>query len=838
VTLARPLGGVILSAVGVAWAISLVSGYDIVSDVDPARASLLPGGGHLLGTDHLGRDVAWRLLTASEAFVGPAIAASALATAISVPAGALAGWAGGATARVLRYGSAVIAAVPRFVLVLLICAAYGDHPLILAAAAGLAYAPTMSEAIYHRTRALARAEFIVAGRSHGLSDARLLLYHLLWVNGRPVVWRHLAHLFAYVLLLETTLSYLGGFGVEEPQPSWGNMLAFSFADTANPWAWLAPALCLWGTLFGLTLLSHPTPARTRRSRPRTTPTPGSEPGLHVRGLTVKAGDAVLLSGVTFSLLPGEIVALVGSSGAGKSLTARACLGLLDLEPGQVAGEIVVNTDRLGYLSQDAQAALDPVWTVGRQLAEIIRLQDQDPTPEALDGWLRLVGFPAPERIRPLHPHELSGGMAQRVCAALLLARGCRFLLLDEPTSSLDPSVAHGLLAELGRLKAAGVGVLLITHDLRLVPQHADRVLVMAGGRIVEEAAASALDDASAPETRALLEATARIGAGLLPGGQDTGTRRPVSHEPLLRIRGLIHHYRTGLLQQPATHPAVDQVDMGVSAGEVVGLIGESGAGKSTLARIAAGLCPPDQGIVDLGGRPMYGPQDRRRDVQLLFQSALAHLNPGLTLSEMLAESARIHRPGTSPEETVREVLAAVSLSDRADALAGALSGGEQRRAGLAQLLLTQPRLVVADEPTVGLDAAMKAALLDRLLSMRTPQTGILIVSHDLPMISYAADRVMVMIAGRIVESFPTSALRSGPHHPYTWSLLSAAGLPVPAELPPSAPPSAQRTPRGCPHQESCALASPACVGIRPLFIEVGRAHKIACHAPEARQCSA
>lgn len=862
-TPARAVGAAVMASIAVAYGASLVSGYDVVADVAPASASLPASAEHLLGTDHLGRDVFWRLLLASRAFVGPGIVAGLIATALAVPAGAFAGWLGGSAAAALRYLGAVVSAVPRFVLVLLACAIYGDHPLVLAAAAGVAYAPTMTEAVYARIRALRRADFVLASRAHGVPDRRVLLYHLLWVNARAVVARHLLHLFAYVLLLETTLSYLGGFGVEEPQPSWGNMLAFSFTDSANPLAWAAPAGAIWLSLFGLALLSHDTARPRPRPRPRKLPPlidDSAGPQLTVRDLTVQAGQQALLRRVSFTLRPGEIVALVGSSGAGKSLTARACLGLVDLAPGVVGGDILVQhgADRhqplsqpparrgsrfaairgrlVGYLPQDPVAALDPVWTVRRQLAEAVRLSGQEPDEATLRRWLVRVGFSAAAPVLGQYPHQLSGGMAQRIAAALLLARGCRFLIADEPTSGLDPSIARTLLEGLRQLQQAGVGVLLITHDLRLIPDLASRVLVMDGGQIVDRFPADALDQATHPTTRALREATARIGGGLLASpSARTAAPLPATARPVLRVRGLVHHHRAGLLRQRQDLPTIDQVDLDVSAGEVVGLIGESGAGKSTLARIAAGLTAPDQGIVEVDGRELRTSRSARLRTQLLLQSPQAHLNPGLTLRQLLRESARLHQPGEDTDARVAGVLEQVSLTARADARPGTLSGGEQRRAGLAQLMLTAPALVIADEPTAALDAALKAALIDPLRALRGPKTGILLISHDLPLVGYAADRVVVMLAGRLVEAFPVEALHSGPHHPYTWALLDAAGLEAPEAMLPRVRAQATRTARGCPYQGDCPLSAPTCTAIRPLFIEVGRHHRIACHDAEARR---
>ncbi len=250
------LGSVVLGAVLVMWVISLVSGYDVIADVDVHAISLPPSQEHWLGTDKLGRDVLWRLVTASESFFGPGVLAAAIALVAGVPGGALAGWMGGPSASVVRYVFSVVDAVPRFVLVLLACTIYGNSVWLIALVAGVAYAPTLGEAVYTRIQAFRKAEFVLAAEAHGVHPLRTLGWHLLWVNSRHLIGRHAIQLFAYFLLLETTLSFLGGlenaasFGVAQPHPSWGNMIAFEWREAGNLWASWAPGLALWTVILG------------------------------------------------------------------------------------------------------------------------------------------------------------------------------------------------------------------------------------------------------------------------------------------------------------------------------------------------------------------------------------------------------------------------------------------------------------------------------------------------------------------------------------------------------------------------------------------------------------
>jgi ABC-type dipeptide/oligopeptide/nickel transport system permease subunit len=251
----RRLPAAVISGLLGLWLVSLLSGYDVVADANRSdRIGQAPSAAHWLGCDHLGRDVLWRMITVSEAFVGPGVLACLICLLLGGGLGALSGWLGGSTSMVLRYLFSVIASLPRFILVLLVCAIYGDAPTMLALAAGLAYSPTLGEAIAGRIESLRRAEFVEAAIAHGMSAWDVLLRELLWSNCRALIGRHLLYLLGYFLVLETTLSYIGGFGVEEPQPSWGNMLAFEFGiSDGNPLAWLAPALAIWLTVLLTTL---------------------------------------------------------------------------------------------------------------------------------------------------------------------------------------------------------------------------------------------------------------------------------------------------------------------------------------------------------------------------------------------------------------------------------------------------------------------------------------------------------------------------------------------------------------------------------------------------------
>ncbi len=558
--------------------------YDVVGDVDPARGGLGPGLAHWLGTDHLGRDVLWRVIRSVRSFFVPGLLAAALSSLLGAAGGTLAGWSAGGDGEprrgglllsdLARYVSTSISAVPRLILALLaisIFARADDSLWVLAVALGISEAPLLAEAWQARIGALQRQEFVIALRAHGVPRARILWYHLLYVHGRGLIARHAVATFGQFLILEATLSYLGRYGIPEPTPSWGNMISFSLSGSLsgygeNPLAWMAPAAMLagsvWGT-YGLATgglatgglatggLATGGPGATALeiggSGDPAAAGPAALPaligdGLEIRGVRVLAGDQARVADGAWSVGAGEIVALVGPSGSGKSLTVRACLGLtgpglrvaggevrlrwrgeslsgsLAGEPARGPGGICAELRGrwVGWIDQDARASLDPLRTVQAQVEEAAGLAGRTGEQAGAAAWLRQAGFSDPGAVLRLWPHQLSGGMAQRVAIARALARGSRFLLADECTSGLDAVIVEELLTELRRLRAAGFGVLLVTHDLRLARRVADRVILLHEGRTVEQA--------DAPERltgvgRELWAATCRVGPGTAAPGE-------------------------------------------------------------------------------------------------------------------------------------------------------------------------------------------------------------------------------------------------------------------------------------------------------------------------------
>ena len=546
----------------------------------------------------------------------------------------------------------------------------------------------------------------------------------------------------------------------------------------------------------------------------------SAPLLEVEGLRVAFGDAEpVVRDVSFALTPGRVLALVGESGSGKSVSAMSVLGLLPPEA-RVSGSVRFRGDELvgasadrlravrgagiGVVFQEPMNSFTPVLSIGTQIAEAVRAHptdlDRAGVSARVDELLRSAGLDDPQRIRKAYPHELSGGQLQRAMIAMALAGDPVALIADEPTTALDVTVQAGILDLLRRLGVErSLAVLLITHDMGVVADVADEVLVMRRGDPVETG--SVVDVFARPAaayTRQLLDAVpvletgsgreARDGSApsVARPGTDVGDATEASRASrpdVARLRDVAVRYaRRG-------EPTVSGIDLDLQAGRTLGLVGESGSGKSTIGRALAGLVPVVHGSVEVDGSDLRTARGRRlrelrSRVGIVFQDPASSLNPRQTIGWSIAEPLLVHAAASPADRAARvaELLAAVQLDPTwAERFPHQLSGGQRQRVAVARALALRPALVIADEPTSALDVTVQAAVLDLLADLQDEfGFGMLLVSHDLAVVRQLADEVVVLHGGRIVERGTTERVLDDPQQDYTRMLLAAAPVADPA----------------------------------------------------------
>jgi peptide/nickel transport system ATP-binding protein len=527
-----------------------------------------------------------------------------------------------------------------------------------------------------------------------------------------------------------------------------------------------------------------------------------------------------VDGVSLTLQPGEKLGLVGESGCGKSTLGRAAMRLLPdstLIEGRVgfAGESVfdMNASRLrrfrgeavALIFQDPMTRLDPLMTVGEHCIETLQAHrpnlDRKQAKKRAIETLEAVKIPASRWSQ--FPHEFSGGMRQRVAIALALLLDPKLIVADEPTTSLDVTVAAQILQELTRLCASrGTAILLISHDLAMVAEYCDRIAVMYGGKVVETGPVENVFKQPQHEyTRSLLKAALHIQADSETGKEKEGTGekenyplKSQSNLPLLTVTNLQQHYslESNLLDQLFARnrqviKAVDGVSLDLERGEILGLVGESGCGKSTLSRTILQLITATGGKVEFQGIDITAlgrdaVRKHRREMQMIFQDPHACLNPMMTVGQSIADPLFIHKLANASEakKQVIQMLERVGLTPGEDFFRrypGELSGGQQQRVSIARALITRPQLIICDEPVSMLDASVQTQVLELMLELKQEfNLTYLFITHDLWVARFFCSRIAVMNAGKIVEIGKTRDIFTNPQHPYTQQLLQAAPL--------------------------------------------------------------
>ena len=517
--------------------------------------------------------------------------------------------------------------------------------------------------------------------------------------------------------------------------------------------------------------------------------------------------------VSYDVRPGEVLAIVGESGSGKTQSSMALLGLLPAN-GRARGsarlgdrELVgmsrsklrrIRGKEIAVIFQEPMTALNPVFTVGFQIVETLRAHFEIGPTEARERaieLLRLVDIPDPEKRVDSFPHQLSGGQRQRAMIAQALACDPKLLIADEPTTALDVTVQAEILKLMRDLRERiDAGIVLITHDMGVVADMADHIVVMKDGRIVDHGeAADVFRNPQHPYTVKLLDSVPHLGRGA--AARAAATTEPVQAPAATAAEGetlaldaqdIVIEY-PGRRRTPAFR-AVDGVSLQIRQGEVVGLVGESGSGKTTIGRAVVGLLPVTSGSLKIVGQDMVGASAKdlkplRSKVGIVFQDPGSSLNPRLPIGESIAEPLLLHRgvTGAQMQREVERLLDQVHLPRAMrNRYPHELSGGQRQRVGIARSLALEPRLLVADEPTSALDVSVQAAVLELFQELqREHGFACLFISHDLAVVEILSERIAVMRNGRLVEIGETSQIVNSPQDPYTQRLIAAVPVPDP-----------------------------------------------------------
>ena len=516
------------------------------------------------------------------------------------------------------------------------------------------------------------------------------------------------------------------------------------------------------------------------------------------------GDVAALRDVSFSIRKGEVLGIVGESGSGKTVACRAILKLLAANARVKSGRVLfegqdvfaMDEAALGHLRgeqaamifQNPSTHMDPLMPVGRQVGEGIVLHEKISWKEARARAIRLLDdmrIIDPERRADAYPHELSGGMRQRVMIAAALACRPKLLIADEPTTALDVTVQKQILELLQLIrKERDLSIILVSHDLGVVAEMCDRVVVMKDGRVVEQGTVDTILQAPQDDyTRRLIASQPALLKPAIP------LRPPADDTPHLAIEGLKVQFSAGpgligwaLRKPPHVVKAVDDISIKLRRGGSLGVVGESGSGKSTLARAIVGLVHPETGRITVDGQPLHPVLGQRRPeqqrkLQMVFQDPFLSLNPAFTVMRTLAEPLSQHRicPDREIKGRISELIATVELPvNLLERRTTQLSGGQRQRVGIARALALEPEILIADEVTSALDVTIQAQVLGLFERLRRELSlTLILISHDLAVVRYLCEEVVVMRNGKLVEYGPTERVLESPQEQYTRDLIAA-----------------------------------------------------------------
>lgn len=828
--ISTPEGRFRMAGTGILLYFVIVSGFaPLIATHNPyeqtGRPFEKPSWEHLLGCNDVGHDLFSELVYGGRMSLSIGLFAAFYSTIVATIIALLAGYLRGGTDRLLMRIVDIVMALPFLPLVIVLGVFLGPGMNTQILVISLVMWGHPARELRSQVLKIRESGYVEAARAMGEPSLIIIVRHVLH-ELLPLIVPQFVRVAQRAILIESSLSFLG---LGDPiRKSWGSMLFFANTRTAfltGAWSYwvLPPGICIALAVVGFTFIGFSLSGRTgldyrpfgsfslrRQPTPAPNPKPATAAALSVENLTalynpgsesVKAVDDV-----SVEVKANEFVGIVGESGCGKTTVAMSILGLLRA-PAEIAeGQIFLgNTEllgtakhelfrirgkRLAYIPQNAMNALNPVISIKKQIMETIQIHrplSRKQAQEEVYRLLKLVELPE-ERVDS-YSHELSGGMKQRVVIAMALANNPDVLIADEPTTGLDVLVQKRIITLLMRLKEElNLSIFFITHDLPLVMNVADRIAVMYRGRIVDDGDVATLS--TAPEhhhTTDLFQNFPRLrGAKKWERCSSNG-----GEEPCLAVRHVsktFHAKRWMLGRKTAPVRAVRNVSFELQPGEVVGIIGGSGSGKTTLARLIMGLERPDQGDIIFQGTHLgnLGPTQRRdmlKDIHLVFQDPYQSMRNSMRILDIVAEPLRIHgmKNRTAIEDKVLAALAEVNLPadrDFAKRFPHELSGGQRQRIAFARAIVTEPKCIIADEPTSMLDVSLRTGLLELMETLRVRHAvGYLFITHDLALARHFCDRLLVMKEGCLLEEGTSDQIVIAPEHAYTKALIDAAGEP-------------------------------------------------------------